>query len=139
MNPATQRRDLLEADVLERNIRADINVSGVAGVATLDAWRSVDAKLQHGDCLVLAALDRIGRRSLDAMGKIYDLVNRGVQVRSPAGNGAWAKGLEIDPEKMEWMTAMLIAQGCSFSAQLVPKNTLPRPLTLTFIGQRMSG
>ena len=42
----------------------------------------MDAKLEHGDVLVVAVLDRIGRRSLDVMGKIYDLVNRGVQLRS---------------------------------------------------------
>ena len=88
MNPETQRRDLLEADVLERNIDADIDISGVAGVATRNAWRSVDAKLAHGDVLVVAALDHIGRCSLDVMGKIYDLVNRGVRLCSVAVNGA---------------------------------------------------
>ena len=120
MNPETQRLDLLDAGVPERNIHADIDVSGVAGVATRNAWRSVDAKLEHGDVLVVVvvALDRIGRRSLDVMGKIYDLVNRGVRLRSLAENEAWAKGLDADPESMEWMTAMLIAQVCSFSAQL---------------------
>ena len=52
------------------------------------------------------------------MGKIYDLVNLGVRLRSLADNEAWAKGLDADPESMEWMTAMLIAQVCSFFAQL---------------------
>ena len=41
MNPDTQRRDLLEGGVPERNIHADIDVSGVAGVATRNAWRSL--------------------------------------------------------------------------------------------------
>ena len=50
-------------------------------------------RLNHGDILVVAALDRIGRRSLDVMGKIYDLVNRGVRLRSLADNEAWAKGI----------------------------------------------
>ena len=45
MNPETQHRDLTEAGVPERNIRADIDVSGVAGVATRNGWRSVDARL----------------------------------------------------------------------------------------------
>ena len=118
MNPETPRRDLIEAGVPERNIHADIDVSGAAGVATRNGWRQVDSKLNHGDILVVAALDRIGRRSNAAMGKIYDLVNRGVRLRSLADNEAWAKGLDADPESMEWMTAMLIAQVCSFSAQL---------------------
>ena len=77
MNPDTQRRDLTQAGVPERNIHADIDVSGSAGVATRNGWRSVDSRLKHGDVLVVAALDRIGRRSLDVMGKIYDLVNAG--------------------------------------------------------------
>ena len=67
---------------------------------------------------MVAALDRIGRCSLHVMGKIYDLVNRSVRWRSLADNEVWAKGLDADPESMEWMTAMLIAQVCSFSAQL---------------------
>ena len=117
MNPDTQRRDLLEVGVPERNIHADIYVSGVVGVATRNAWRAVDAKLENGDVLMVA-LGRIGRRSLDVMGRIYDLVNRGVPLRSLADNEAWAKGLDADPESMEWMTAMLIVQVCSFSAQL---------------------
>ena len=104
----------------ERNIHADIDIdiSGVPGVATRNAWRSMDAKLEHGDVLVVAVLDRIWRRSLDVMGKIYDLVDRGVRLRSLADNEAWAKRLDADPQSMEWMTATRIAQVCSFSAQL---------------------
>ena len=118
MNPETQRRDLINAGVPERNIHSDIDVSGYAGVATRSAWRSLDSKLKRGDTLVLSALDRLGRRSLDVMWSIYDLVNRGVRLRSLAANEPWAKGLDADPESMEWMTAMLIAQVCAFSAQL---------------------
>ena len=99
-------------------IRAGIDVSGVAGGAARNAWRSLDAKFEHGDVLVVAALDRIGRRSLDVMGKIYDLVNRGVRLRSLADNEAWSKGLDADPKSMELMAAMLFAQVCSSAAQL---------------------
>ena len=77
-----------------------------------------DAKLQRGDTLVVAALDRVGRRSIDVMGVIFDLVNRGVRLRSLADAEAWAKGLDADPDSMEWMSAILIAQVCSFAAQL---------------------
>ena len=109
MNPETQCRDLLEAGVPERNIHADMDVSRVAGVSTRNGWRSVDARLEYGGVLVVVALDRIGRRSLDVMEKIYDLVNRGVRLHSLAYNEAWGKGLDADPESMKWMTAMLIA------------------------------
>ena len=118
MNPETQRRDLLGAGVPERNIHADIDVSGLADVTTRNAWRSVDARLEHGDVLVVAELDRIGRRSPNVMDKIYDLVSRGMPLRSLADNESWAKGLDAAPESMEWMTAILIVQVCSFSAQL---------------------
>ena len=66
MHPEIQRRDLLDAGVPERNIHADIDASEVAAVATRNAWKSVDARLEHGNVLVVA-LDRIGRRSLDVM------------------------------------------------------------------------
>ena len=39
-------------------------------------------------------------------------------MRSLADTEAWAKGLDADPDSMEWMSAMLIAQVCSFVAQL---------------------
>ena len=37
INPETQRLGLLQAGVLNRNIHADIDVSGAAGVATRNA------------------------------------------------------------------------------------------------------
>ena len=48
MNPETQRRDLVNAGVPECNIHSDIDVSGFAGVAARNAWRSLDSKLQRG-------------------------------------------------------------------------------------------
>ena len=46
----------------------------------------MDFRLRHGDALVVAALDRIGRRSMDVMGNIHDLVHHGVWLLSLAGN-----------------------------------------------------
>lgn len=126
INPETQRRGLIKAGVPERNIHTDIDVSGSAGVATRNGWRTLDSKLKHGDTLVLAALDRVGRRAVDVMGKIYELVNRSVRLRSLADNEGWAKGLDADPESMEWMTAVLIAQVCAFSVQLERQSIVRR-------------
>ena len=39
-------------------------------------------------------------------------------LRSLADAEAWAKGLDSDPDSMEWMSEILIAQVCSFAAQL---------------------
>ena len=118
MDPETQRRAIIAAGVPERRVYADVDVSGITGVATRNGWRALDARLQRGDTLVVAALDRVGRRSIDVMGVIYGLVNRGVRLRSLADAEAWAKGLDADPDSMEWMSAVLIAQVCSFAAQL---------------------
>ena len=118
MDPETQRRALIAAGVPERQVYDDIDVSGIAGVASRNGWRAFDSKLGRGDTLVVAALDRVGRRSIDVMGVIFDLVNRGVRLRSLADTEAWAKGLDADPDSMEWMSAILIAQVCSFAAQL---------------------
>lgn len=118
MDPETQRRALIAAGVPERQVYADIDVSGITGVATRNGWRTLDAKLQRGDTLVVAALDRVGRRSIDVMGTIYGLVNRGIRLRSLAETETWAEGLDADPDSVEWITATLIAQVCSYAAQL---------------------
>ena len=59
MDPETQRRALIAAGVPERRVYDDIDVSGIAGVASRNGWRALDAKLQRGDTLVVAALDRV--------------------------------------------------------------------------------
>ena len=50
-------------------------------------------------------------------------MNYGVRLRSLADNEAWAKGLDADPESIEWMTAMLVAKVCSFSVQPVVQHS----------------
>ena len=118
MDPETQRRALIAAGVPARQIYSDIDVSGIKDVATRNGWRALDARLQRGDTLAVVALDRLGRRSLDMMGVIIDMVRRGVRRRTLAENEAWAKGLDADPDSVEWAMAMLIAQVLAFAAQL---------------------
>ena len=57
----------------------------------------MDARLEHGDVLVVVALDCIERRSLDVMGKIHDLMNRGVRLRSLAVYGARVEAVAGEP------------------------------------------
>ena len=118
MDPETQRRAIIAAGVPARQIYSDIDVSGITGVATRNGWRAVDAKLRRGDTLVIAALDRVGRRSIDVMGAIYGLVGRGIRLRSLADAEVWARGLDADPDSVEWMVAIQIAQVFAFTAQL---------------------
>ena len=46
------------------------------------------------------------------------LIASGLWLRSLTVNEAGAKGLDAEPKGIEWMAAVLIAQVCSFSAQL---------------------
>ena len=118
MDPETQRRAIIAAGVPPRQVYADIDVTGFQDVASRNAWRALDAKVHRGDTLVVAALDRLGRRSLDMMGVIIDMVRRGVRLRTLAENETWATGLDADPDSVEWAMAMLIAQVFAFAAQL---------------------
>ena len=55
-----------------------------------------------GDTLVVAALDRIGRRSLDIQGAILDLNRRGVRIRTLAADQRFlAQYLDADPDTPE--------------------------------------
>ena len=41
-----------------------------------DQWHVLDQQLAHGDVLVVVAIDRLGRRYLEAMWAIYDQQRR---------------------------------------------------------------
>ena len=75
-DPETQRLQLLGVGVGPKNIFADVGTSGTVRVASRNGWRAVASKVDQGDTLVVAALDRIGRRSLDIQGAILDLNRR---------------------------------------------------------------
>ena len=101
-DPETQRRELLGAGVGPKNIIADAGVSGTVGVSSRNGWRALDARLGGGDTLVVAALDRIGRRSLDIQGAILDLNRRGVRIRTLAADQRFlAQYLDADPDTPE--------------------------------------
>ena len=68
-------------------------------VASRNGWRALASKVDQGDTLVVAALDRIGRRSLDIQGAILDLNRRGVRIRTLAADQQFlAKYLDADPD-----------------------------------------
>ena len=116
-DPEVQRRQLRDAGVIDRNIFADVGVSGAAGVKTRNQWHALDQRLGQDDVLVVAAMDRIGRRYLDTMWAIYDLQRRGVRIRSLAGNeGQWTAYLDADPESPEAFLGNILASLCAYVA-----------------------
>ena len=101
-DPETQRLQLLGAGVDPKNIFADVGTSGTVRVASRNGWRAVASKVDQGDTLVVAALDRIGRRSLDIQGAILDLNRRGVRIRTLAADQQFlTKYLDADPDSPE--------------------------------------
>ena len=98
-DPETQRQQLLAAGVELSQIFQDVGVSGTSGTNSRRAWHSLDSRLTQGDTLFVVSIDRIGRRWLDTMGNIHDLLRGGVRSRSLADNEqSWAQYLDAEPD-----------------------------------------
>ncbi len=89
-DPHVQRRQLVEAGVDSAQIYADVATSGAKDYNSRDQWHVLDRHLTQGDVLVVAAIDRLGRRYLETMWAIYDLQRRGIRLRSLADNSGTA-------------------------------------------------
>ena len=138
-DPEVQHRQLADVGVEPGRIYADVAVSGTTSGSSRAQWQLLDKRLTQGDVLVVAAVDRLGRRYLETMWAIYDLQRRGVRLRSLAGNeGEWTKFLDADPDSPEAFMGNILAScgrggcvvasfGCSFSGVGFPfKNHYPR-------------
>ena len=62
-----QRRQLVEAGVDPARIYADVAASGAKDYNSRDQWHVLDELLAHGDVLVVAAIDRLVRSSLETL------------------------------------------------------------------------
>ena len=90
-DPHVQRRQLVEAGVDPAQIYADAATSGAKDYNSRDQWHVLDELLAQGDVLVVAAIDRLGRRYLETMWAIYDLQRRGI------GCGPWLTARSSGP------------------------------------------
>ena len=116
-DPEVQRRQLADADVEPGRIYADVAVSGATSGNSRGQWHLLDQQLAQGDVLVVAAVDRLGRRYLETMWAIYDLQRRGVRLRSLAGNeGEWTKFLDADPDSPEAFMGNILASMAAYVA-----------------------
>ena len=115
--PEVQRRQLADAGVEPGRIYADVAVSGATPGSSRNQWHLLDQQLAQGDVLVVAAVDRLGRRYLETMWAIYDLQRRGVRLRSLAGNeGEWTKFLDADPDSPEAFMGNILASMAAYVA-----------------------
>ena len=118
-DPETQRQQLLGAGVAPKNIFADVGVSGTVGVASRNGWRTMDTKVGAGDTLIVAALDRVGRGSLDIQGAILDLNRRGVRTRTLAADQqVLSRYLDADPDTPEQASGSVLIALIALFAQM---------------------
>ena len=116
-DPEVQRRQLVDAGVDPGRIYADVAVSGAKATSSRAQWQLLDQQLAQSDVLVIAAVDRLGRRYLETMWAIYDLQRRGVRLRSLAGNeGEWTKFLDADPDSPEAFMGNILASMAAYVA-----------------------
>ena len=79
----------------------------------------VDKQLAQGDVLVVAAVDRIGRRRMDTISILRDLRSRGVRLRSLAEQEqTWTRYLDADPESPEANDGDILTSFFSWQADL---------------------
>lgn len=122
-DPEVQRRQLIDSGVDPARIYADVAVSGVTPGSSRGQWHLLDQLLALGDVLVVAAVDRLGRRYLETMWAIYDLQRRGVRLRSLAGNeGEWTRFLDADPDSPEAFMGNILASMAAYVASQERQN-----------------
>ena len=61
-DPKVQRSQLVEGGVDPARICANVAASGAKDYNSRDQWHALDQQLAQGDVLVVAAIDRLGRR-----------------------------------------------------------------------------
>ena len=122
-DPEVQRRQLADAGVEPGRIFPDVAVSGATPGNSRAQWHLLNQLLTQGDVLVVAAVDRLGRRYLETMWAIYDLQRRGVRLRSLAGNeGEWTRFLDADPDSPEAFMGNILASMAAYVASQERQN-----------------
>ena len=75
-----------------------MGVSGSIGTNSRAGCYALNARLAAGDTLVVAAIDRIGRRWMNTVNAVRDLRVRGVKIKSlSVAEASWASCLAADP------------------------------------------
>ena len=104
-------------------IYADVAASGAKDYNSRDQWHVLDQQLAQGDVLVVAAIDRLGRRYLETMWAIYYLQRRGIRLRSLADNEVqWTKYLDADPDSPEAFMGNVLASMAAYVASQERQN-----------------
>ena len=102
------------------DIYRDVGISGSIGTNSRAGWHALNTRLTSGDTLVVAAIDRIGRRWMDAVNAVRDLRARGVKIRSfSAAEASWASCLAADPGTPEAFLADTLLSFMAWASEQV--------------------
>ena len=82
MTPRPKPTSSAAPGVALEDIYRDVGVSGSIGTNSRAGWHTRNTRLTSGDTLVVAAIDRIGRRWMDTVNAVRDLRVRGVKIKS---------------------------------------------------------
>ena len=117
IDPEVQALQLREAGVNPGRVYRDIAVSGKVGATSREGWRVLDLRMAEGDTLVVASIDRIGRRWLDTVTALTDLRRRGVKIKTLAENEeVWAGYLNAEPDTPEAFIGHMLANFAAWVA-----------------------
>ena len=117
-DPESQALQLRRAGVAPEDIYRDVGVSGSVGTNSRAGWHALNDRLTAGDTLVVAAIDRIGRRWMDTVNAVRDLRTRGVKIKSlSAAEASWASCLAADPGTPEAFLADTLLSFMSWASE----------------------
>lgn len=110
-NPENQRRSITMNGVEERYIYIDEGSSGTTRASDRREWQILRSRIESGDVIVVAALDRLGRTIGNTCDLVADLHREGVVVETLADGQKWLNPyLAADRESPEGaMGAMFLS------------------------------
>ena len=95
-----------------------VGVSGTTGTNSRKAWQALNSRFGPGDVLVVAAVDRIGRRWMDTVSALRDLRNRRIRIRSLASSEEhWTWYFDADPDLPEAVIGDVLASFFTWATQ----------------------
>ena len=129
MHPETQELALRAAGVPPANVFRDVGLSGSTATTTRDGWQRLDARLQAGDVVTVAAVDRVGRSWRNTIGVLRNLRDRKVRVVSLADSETWLRYLFADDDSsVEALVGDVLANMIAWLAQAERDATVRRTL-----------
>lgn len=126
MHPETQELALRDAGVPLANIFRDAGLSGSTATTTRDGWQRLDGRLQSGDIVTVAAVDRVGQSWRNTIGVLRNLRDCRVRVVSLADSESWIRYLFAEDDSVKALVGDVLANMIAWLAQAELEATVRR-------------